>query len=905
MSTKPGAIVDFVPTSTIDEAKDLLDAFKKDGGAGQENYDEVLKQVITDNLVNSGIQFTPNIQSLFEDKFSKLFIDNIYTFQKMKQELQIDHEIDRLLNIIFHPTGYSTPNLSKNTRTRIYNYLQRENRVHFPKETMVVINDPYLMDFLSTIINFPPNAESNTIKVQSNRILKFDLPASDLNLTYGDQQKSNPGTIGQTGLSFHIIDAISGLNCTGRRCIYTPQLSNDGQPISRLVKFGYQVSEVHSSSQESYTVSASMEIAIIDPPVNIVFAKPNSRTRFSFQPEGTDRFYSDNSSNFGPTDLPNFDQEKTFETENGTITRYGTSRDRYFFEYTPNQGFTGTDKFPYKIVPAGSNSIIEHGIVYIEVQTPSYTKIDDDQEDDQFFIHNTSTSSHIVLNKNHGSGLFGTPYTSEDIANDSVLKYWDGPLKIFTHHEDPSSGIFYGISKTFTAQNRNDPTQLSFDSEDARWDGMDFDIVLDPLSWQYLNDFGDIGTNFPYALARWLPREGSYRPMFGFIYDAYGGGFEIDFITESVLPVSSDDSFFVTEDFPSKFRLNAHAFNNNNYSGRGWRTAYPVIVSPPEHGQVTCSEYVFEYRYQTQGYLGPECTYIPDPDFFGNDSFSYKVVDPLGLESKISTIELSIFSEDDLPGELDISLATSYDVPISFELPLKDRDGEDLSYNFPPGQFGSVSCQSNICTYTPSSNQEGEETIDFTVSDGWGISQSKITIKLLDSNSPEIRIVEGKKENILDPNEQTSYRVRVLDAEDGDLSGTLQWYDGENLIHTGPTYSFSASTNKILTLKSKDSHGHQVEETIEVWVKNSCDSLPHGDFITRIMYKESSSMACESQEQRAYCSFGSMESFSGNFDHNECIDLSGSCGEIPNGGTTNRKRGGCASKLRKNAVEAR
>ncbi len=79
-----------------------------------------------------------------------------------------------------------------------------------------------------------------------------------------------------------------------------------------------------------------------------------------------------------------------------------------------------------------------------------------------------------------------------------------------------------------------------------------------------------------------------------------------------------------------------------------------TILTGPEHGTLTGT--------------APDLTYTPDPDFYGLDSFTFKVNDGL-VDSNVATISIEVTNVNDAPGAVDDFYTTDMDVVLDVAAP--------------------------------------------------------------------------------------------------------------------------------------------------------------------------------------------------------------------------------------------
>ena len=155
------------------------------------------------------------------------------------------------------------------------------------------------------------------------------------------------------------------------------------------------------------------------------------------------------------------------------------------------------------------------------------------------------------------------------------------------------------------------------------------------------------------------------------------------------------------------------------------------LVSPPSNGKL-------------DGDL-PNLTYIPDPNYFGTDSFSYKTNDG-NLSSEEGLINLNILPINDDPTADDMQLSVSENGIVEINLSGKDIEGEDLHFSVVVKPLNGI-LDGNLpkLTYTPNEGFAGVDTFSYEVKDPFGGNDTAIvTINVTQVASPSIRTTKTK-----------------------------------------------------------------------------------------------------------------------------------------------------------------
>ncbi len=129
------------------------------------------------------------------------------------------------------------------------------------------------------------------------------------------------------------------------------------------------------------------------------------------------------------------------------------------------------------------------------------------------------------------------------------------------------------------------------------------------------------------------------------------------------------------------------------------------VAVQPQHGTVTLS--------------GADAIYTPDPDYHGNDAFSFTVNDG-ALDSGAATVSLTVTPVNDAPVASAQTVVTSEEVARSITLGATDVDGDPLSFAIvTPPAHGTLSGGTGAAqTYTPAANYHGPDSFTFKANDG-------------------------------------------------------------------------------------------------------------------------------------------------------------------------------------------
>ncbi|MBI2519925.1 MAG: tandem-95 repeat protein [Bdellovibrio sp.] len=196
---------------------------------------------------------------------------------------------------------------------------------------------------------------------------------------------------------------------------------------------------------------------------------------------------------------------------------------------------------------------------------------------------------------------------------------------------------------------------------------------------------------------------------------------------------------------------------------------YYRVVTAPQHG--TLSNCLSDTPDLT-------CTYTPDTDFSGTDSFTYIANDGIFDAPTVSTVFIQINLPPIMPADQTIN--GMEDTPSSFSLlPAIDPDGDPMTYTLVSVPVGGTitNCLNGTsdldCDFTPNANFNGPITFTYKANDGSNNSETVATVTLIIAPVNDLPVM---------PENQNFYGT-----EDGALSFSLlpaTDIDGDPLTYT-------------------------------------------------------------------------------------------------------------------------
>ena len=150
-----------------------------------------------------------------------------------------------------------------------------------------------------------------------------------------------------------------------------------------------------------------------------------------------------------------------------------------------------------------------------------------------------------------------------------------------------------------------------------------------------------------------------------------------------------------------------------------------TVTTPAAHGSATCT-------------AAGVCTYTPQTDYLGPDSFGYTASD--GSKSDTGQVSINVIRKLRPPvARDDVAAATgTTPAPVQVLSNDSDPDSDPLTIIGHGGaQDGSVTCTTSVCTYTAAAGTSGVDSFSYTISDGKaGVSTATVTVTVKGPNRP-------------------------------------------------------------------------------------------------------------------------------------------------------------------------
>ena len=200
--------------------------------------------------------------------------------------------------------------------------------------------------------------------------------------------------------------------------------------------------------------------------------------------------------------------------------------------------------------------------------------------------------------------------------------------------------------------------------------------------------------------------------------DAAPGFYTVDAqlkqIDRNALCFASDDVAQTPEDTPVDIDVLA---NDHDLCGQGLTI---VSVTDPLHGSVV---------------INPDntLTYIPDPDYFGQDTFTYTVEDCNGNMDQ-ATVTLTVDNVNDAPIAADDAVSTPEDTAVVIDVLANDTDvdGDALTVSLQsqPAHGTATVVAGQKVKYVPAPNYSGPDSFNYLALDG-SLSSNIATVNIV------------------------------------------------------------------------------------------------------------------------------------------------------------------------------
>jgi VCBS repeat-containing protein len=469
------------------------------------------------------------------------------------------------------------------------------------------------------------------------------------------------------------------------------------------------------------------------------------------------------------------------------------------FTYTPDENFHGQDRFTYRADDGQDQSnLAEVTIDVASVNDPTVA------HDDLFTLNEDET-----LNRDAVDGVLANDFEVDGDPLEVILV--DGPTHgqltlrsdgsltyvpeanfhgddSFTYKVDDGTADSNTATVVLRVTSVNDPPVA--DGESYATDE-DTTLVVGASEGVLVGDTDVEGSDLTATLVDppehgnvQLAADGSftYTPndnfhgQDGFTYRADDGQDESNLaeVTIDVAPVddptvAADDLFTLNEDQTlDRDAVDGVLANDFEVDGDPLEV---ILVDGPTHGQLTLNS-------------DGSFSYVPETNFHGDDSFTYKVNDGVS-DSNLATAELRVTSVNDPPVADDESYTVDEDTTLNVDASEgvlvgdTDVEGSDLTATLvDPPQNGSVQLAADgSFTYMPHDNFAGSDHFTYRAHDGQDASNlAQVTIAVNPIDDPPVAVTDlftVNEDEVLNPAAVDGVLANDIEVDGDPLTATL------------------------------------------------------------------------------------------------------------------------------------
>ncbi len=192
----------------------------------------------------------------------------------------------------------------------------------------------------------------------------------------------------------------------------------------------------------------------------------------------------------------------------------------------------------------------------------------------------------------------------------------------------------------------------------------------------------------------------------------------------------------------------------------------------------------------------PNVTYTPDPDYVGEDSFTFTANDGL-VDSAPGEVEIEVVMGNQAPVAQSASYTTDEDEEIDFEIIVSDYEDDPLDlYPVVPPLHGRLDGDPPFLTYVPDRDFHGVDSFSFMANDGFqnsNIATITFTIESVnDAPMPWYGLILAR------PNQTETFRLHAWDPDHTDEELTYSMLIGPtngSITGTLPNVEYTPNTD--------------------------------------------------------------------------------------------------------------
>ena len=496
------------------------------------------------------------------------------------------------------------------------------------------------------------------------------------------------------------------------------------------------------------------------------------------------------------------------------------------FTYSPQTDFYGTDTFTYKANDGVSDSGVATVTITIESVNDSPVAIDDDYEIDEDEILVVINPNGVLSNDMDPEGDSLVASLIDDVQHGTLSLNADGTFTYspnadfngtdtFTYKASDAESSSNLVTVTIKVNPVNDPpiaitdtyetdedTTLFIPVPGVLWNDYDIDssgIHVYGWGWNSFEGSPAFNSDGSFSFTPY-PNFNGVATITYYIMDSEGGTAHVDItiVVKPVndIPLANSDEYSIDED-TSMTIPPIGVLENDSDADADVLTA--ILVAGPAHG---------ELFFNADGSF----TYLPDSNYHGVDSFTYKANDG-NADSNTAIVTINIGSSSDAPIAVNDDYTVDEDGSLEITDPFgllnndSDADGDELDALLVSDvQHGTLELNADgTFTYVPNVNFYGTDTFTYQVNDGdqySNVAEVTITVNPVNdapvANNDQFTINEDESLNLTNPqsilsndsdvDEDEIKAILVSDVQHGTLNlnsdGTFTYIPNSNFNGT-------------------------------------------------------------------------------------------------------------------------
>ncbi|MFG1481679.1 tandem-95 repeat protein [Halobacteriovorax sp. HFRX-2_2] len=518
---------------------------------------------------------------------------------------------------------------------------------------------------------------------------------------------------------------------------------------------------------------------------------------------------------------------------NGILTNCLANNNDLNCDYTPNSNYFGTDSFTYKTNDGTADSA---GITTVTITVnsindtptiPATQAVATNEDTPITFdlnlgsdIDGDTLTYHIATTPSNG-GISCTGGTSRSCTYTPNLNF--NGTDTFTYYVNDGTINSSTSAVTITVNAVNDLPVMAADfsittpedapinfnvaaASDVDLDTLTYTIITPPSNGLLTNCMaadGDLNCDYSPNL--------NYNGVDTFTYRAYDGTADaatVTTVTINITPVNdtptipATQSLATNEDTPITFDLNLGSDIDGD-------TLTYHIATTPSNGGISCT-----------GGTSRSCTYTPNLNFNGTDTFTYYVNDGT-INSSTSTVTITVNAVNDLPVmAADFSITTPEDTPINFNVAAaSDVDPDTLTYTIitPPSNGLLTNCMAADgdlnCDYSPNLNYNGVDTFTYRANDGTADAASVTTVTINITAVNDAPTLAATQSITTDEDTPITFDLNAGVDVDGDtLNYTITLSTGNGFLSCDEGTSRSCTYTPSANFNGSDDFTYQVSD---------------------------------------------------------------------------------------------